>query len=96
MFKSLAGLTIFLCLSCPAQAWNSQGHMVVAQIAYNHLDSEVQAKCDALIAVAPPCGSSGGSFVSDSTWADQRCESGTSPQHYIDIPVRLDGYPPTA
>jgi hypothetical protein len=32
-------------------------------------------------------------FVSDSTWADQRCESWTSTQHYIDLPISLDGTP---
>jgi len=82
-----------LCVARPALAWNSQGHMVVAQIAYNHLDSEVKAKCNALLTIAAVCGSSSTSFVSSATWADQRCESGTSPQHYIDIPISLDGYP---
>jgi hypothetical protein len=67
--------------------------MVVAQIAYNHLDPEAKARCDALIAIPVPCGTASGTFVSDSTWADQRCESGTSAQHYIDIPISLDGYP---
>ena len=87
--------SLFACIgfSQAVMAWNFQGHRVVAQIAYNHLDSEVKAKCDALIAIAPPCGTSSGSFVSDSTWADQRCESGTSTQHYINIPISLDGYP---
>lgn len=74
-------------------AWNSQGHMVIAQIAYNHLDPEAKTKSDALLAIAPVCGTSSGTFVSDSTWADQRCEAGTSPQHYIDIPISLDGSP---
>ena len=68
--------------------------MVVAQIAYNHLDPEVKAKCDALIAVPPNCGTLNLSytFVGDSTWADQRCDSYTSPQHFIDLPISLDGH----
>jgi hypothetical protein len=82
---------LLVCLSLPhaASAWNSQGHQVVAQIAYNHLDPEVKAKCDSLIALAVPCGSVSHTFVSDSTWADQRCDSTTSTQHYLDIPIAL-------
>ena len=100
MFRIAIKMTLFLtylcawfCLTYPVLAWNFQGHQVVAQIAYNHLDPEVKAKCDALITVPVICGTSGGSFVTDATWADQRCEPGTSPQHYIDIPISLDGYP---
>lgn len=93
MTKFLISLCICLCVSHPALAWNFQGHQVVAQIAYNHLDPEVKAKCDALLTIAAICGSSSTSFVTSATWADQRCESGTSPQHYIDIPISLDGYP---
>ncbi|MGD0652338.1 MAG: S1/P1 nuclease [Verrucomicrobiia bacterium] len=93
MIKFLTSLCACFCLSHAVLAWNGEGHMVVAQIAYNHLDSEVKAKCDALIALPTICGSSSHTFVSDSTWADQRCEPGTSPQHYIDLPISLDGYP---
>lgn len=97
ILRTAASVVVFVALvlefACPAGAWNSQGHMVVAQLAYNHLDPEAKARCDALIAIPPPCGSASQTFVSDSTWADQRCESGTSPQHYIDIPISLDGYP---
>ena len=91
MLKFLTLLCVGICLSRPVLGWNSQGHQVIAQIAYNHLDPEVKAKCNALIALAPICGTSSSSFVGDSTWADQRCEAGTSPQHYIDLPISLDG-----
>ncbi len=93
MSKFLIILCACLCLSRPALAWNATGHEVVAQLAYNHLDSEVKAKCDALIAIPPICGSASLTFVVDSIWADQRCESGTSGEHYIDLPISLDGYP---
>jgi S1/P1 Nuclease len=89
----LTALCACFCLLQPALAWNFQGHQVVAQIAYDHLDPEVKTKCNALLTIAAPCGNSSTSFVTSSTWADQRCESGTSPQHYIDIPISLDGYP---
>jgi hypothetical protein len=96
MAKTSIVLWMCFCLAEPLSAWNYQGHQVVAQIAYNHLDPEVRTKCDTLIAIPPPCGFSGGTFVSDATWADQRCEAGTSPQHYIDLPISLDGSPTNA
>jgi hypothetical protein len=78
----------------PARAWNAEGHMVVAQIAYNHLDSEVKAECDALIALPVFYASSGNSnFVTAACWADD-IKSFTSDYnnwHYIDIPFSLDG-----
>jgi hypothetical protein len=90
MTKFLAFFVACISLSYSAFAWNSLGHQVVAQIAYNHLDPEVKAKCNALLTNAAICGSSTISFVASSTWADQRCESWTSPQHYIDLPINLD------
>ncbi len=93
MGRILVLLGGFLYLSQCALGWNSQGHQVVAQIAYNHLDPEVKARCDALLQIAPVCGTASLTFISDSTWADQRCQTGTSPEHYIDIPISLDGYP---
>jgi hypothetical protein len=51
MIKFLASLFACFCCSQTLLAWNAEGHMIVAQIAYNHLDSAAKAKCDALIAV---------------------------------------------
>jgi hypothetical protein len=69
--------------------------MVVAQIAYNHLDAGVKAKCDALIAVPLPYQSSGTSnFVTAAAWADDfKSQLGTAIWHYIDLPFSLDGTP---
>ena len=70
--------------------------MVVAQIAYNHLDPAVKAKCDALIAVSlPPYDSPKTSnFVTAAVWADDfKSSLGTGNSHFIDIPISLDGYP---
>jgi hypothetical protein len=91
MIKFLTCFCACFCLARPVLAWNSQGHQVVARIAYNHLDPQVKTKCDALLTISAVCGSSSTSFVSSATWADQRCEAGTSSQHYIDIPISLDG-----
>ena len=49
--KFLGMFFAFVCLTRTVLGWGAEGHMVVAQIAYNHLDAAVKAKCDSLIAV---------------------------------------------
>ena len=70
-----------------------RGHMVVAQIAYNHLDPSVKAKCDALIAVPLTYGgNSTSNFVTAACWADDyKSQLGTGIWHYINLPFSLDG-----
>jgi hypothetical protein len=82
-----------LCSSYPVLAWNAEGHMVVAQIAYSHLDPAVKAKCDALIAVPLQYGSPQTSnFVTAAVWADDfKSQLGSGIWHYIDLPFSLDG-----
>jgi S1/P1 Nuclease len=94
MTKFLASLCAFLCLQLSVRAWNAEGHMVVAQIAYNHLNPVAKAKCDALIAV--PLGtysrSDSSNFVTSASWADDfKGSLGTGIWHYIDLPFSLDG-----
>jgi hypothetical protein len=93
MIKFLASLCVCFCFSQAVLAWNAQGHMVVAQIAYNHLDSAVKAKCDALIAVPLAYGgNSTSNFVTAAVWADDyKSQLGSSIWHYIDLPFSLDG-----
>ena len=94
--KPLAILCACFCLARPALAWDAEGHMVVAQIAYNHLDAAVKAKCDSLIAVPVYHSSSQNSnFVTAACWADdiKSFTSAFSDSHYIDIPISLDGFP---
>jgi hypothetical protein len=76
-------------------AWNAEGHMVVAQIAYIHLDAAVKSRCDALIAVILPNASSASTnFITASCWADDfKSSIGNGTSHYIDIPFSLDGTP---
>jgi S1/P1 Nuclease len=77
-----------------ATAWNAEGHMVVARIAYNHLDQAVKAKCDSLINV-PVTNSSdiNSNFVTAACWADdiKGSISTFNGWHFIDIPFSLDG-----
>ena len=84
-------------VGCPlpaVKAWNAEGHMGVAQLAYNHLNPIAKAKCDALIAVNLGTFSSAATstFVTASVWADDfKSALGTSNWHYIDLPFSLDG-----
>ena len=93
MSKLLISLCACFCLVRPVLAWNAEGHMVVAQIAYNHLEPAVKAKCDALIAVPLTYGDSRSTnFVTAAVWADDYKNSlGTGTSHYINLPISLDG-----
>src|SRR5207244_1023079 len=91
----LAGIAACAFLSRPLLAWNAEGHMVVGQIAYNHLDPSVKSKCDTLIAVPLTYGSSANNtFVTAACWADDYKSSlRTAIWHYLDLPFSLDGTP---
>jgi hypothetical protein len=93
MIRSLVSIAACFCLARPALAWNAEGHMVVAQIAYNHLDPAVKATCDALIAVPLSFSSTSTSnFVTAAVWADDfKTSLGTGTSHYIDLPIILNG-----
>jgi S1/P1 Nuclease len=93
MSRLLAGIFIFLNVLNYARAWNAEGHMVTAQIAYDHLTPMAKARCDALIAVPLTFSSTGTSnFVTAAAWADDfKTQLGTAIWHYIDIPISLDG-----
>lgn len=81
------------CVSYRALGWGAGGHMVVAQIAYNHLDPGVKAKCDALITVPLAYRSdSTSNFVTGAVWADDyKSQLSSSTWHYIDLAFSLDG-----
>src|SRR5262245_23451303 len=95
MSKSLSSLCLFVCLAQRVLGWNAEGHMVVAQIAYNHLNPRVKSQCDALIAVPLPDGDSRSTnFMTAAVWADDfKSQLGTGNWHYIDLLFSLDGTP---
>lgn len=95
MKKVVIGFCLCLCATQRLLAWNAEGHMVVAQIAYNHLDASVKTQCDALIAAPLSYSSSqSSSFVTAAVWADDfRTQLGSATWHYIDLPFSLDGTP---
>ena len=71
MTKLLLTLCLGLGLPAGAGAWNAEGHMVVAQIAYNHLDAAVKNRCDTLIATPVNNASNyNNTFVTAACWAD--------------------------
>ena len=96
MARILGALFIFVCWVQPVLPWDGEGHMVIAQIAYNHLDSAVKAKCDALIAIPVfDANERNSNFVMAACWADD-IKSNTDAYddlHIYDIPISLDGYP---
>jgi hypothetical protein len=94
--KVLAGILLILPFWQSAHAWNAEGHMVVAQIAYNHLNPDVKAKCDALISIPVfNAGNNNSNFVTAACWADdiKSFTSAYSIWHYIDIPFSPDNTP---
>ena len=95
MNRLFAGIFIFLNVLNCARAWDAEGHMVTAQIAYKHLTPSVKARCDVLIAVPLAFSSTGTSnFVTAAAWADDfKSQLGTGIWHFIDIPLSLDGSP---
>lgn len=86
-------LLIILTAVPRAFSWNGEGHMVVAQLAYNHLNASVKTQCDTLIAVPLTFSSTAtNTFVTAACWADDfKSSLGTSIWHYIDLPFSLDG-----
>lgn len=85
---------VFALIPC-SRAWNAEGHLVVAQIAYNHLTPSVRSNCDALIAVPMTYSNAWSTnFITSASWADDfKSQLGTGIWHYIDIPFSLDGTP---
>lgn len=51
--KTLLAVVLVLFSASAAEAWNGEGHEIVAYIAYQHLDPATRAKVDALLALNP-------------------------------------------
>ena len=91
--RFLACFFACICLARTAWGWGQEGHMVVAQIAYNHLSPAVKAQCDALIAVQLQYASTASTnFITAASWADDfKSQLGTGTSHYIDLPLCING-----
>ena len=84
------GLASFLLLlpHLQAGAWGSEGHRIIADIAWDHLDDTARQKLRQYLG--------DNDLASISTWADD-IRSGhpqTGPWHYVDIPSDASGYEP--
>jgi hypothetical protein len=51
--KTFLAVVLMLVSASAAQAWNGEGHEIVAYIAYQHLDPATKAKVDALLKLNP-------------------------------------------
>lgn len=93
MIRICLGLFACAFFAPPLLAWNAEGHMTVAQMAYNHLDPVVKTRCDNLIAISMGTNSSNGTsnFVTAAVWADDfRTPLGTASWHFINYLLGLD------
>ncbi len=92
MNRTIAALALLLS-TCTSFAWHDTGHMVVAEIAYRHLQPWARAMADSLLNVGGDAKTR--SFVTASCWADDYKSQRDGPWHYINIHFRTDGKPAT-
>ena len=90
-------LTLTLFLSFSVFAWDSIGHRVIAQIAYDKLSAHAKKQVDALTATMFHSPYPSARFLRASTWPDQIKSQTTqyNTWHYINLPfVKDDVKPP--
>ncbi|MFI4957182.1 MAG: S1/P1 nuclease [Gammaproteobacteria bacterium] len=87
MNKCAQVLLVLLCYINTAQAWFSTPHMLVAEIAYQHLDADVRQRADQLIAMHADKYPKSADFVTASLWADdiKSTDSRYSAWHYVSL-----------
>jgi hypothetical protein len=89
-------LMLFMGLSFNAYGWNAMGHMVVANIAYQHVNPAVRVKLDKMIANFGKEYPQDTSLIKMASWPDtlhgQKIELYTH-WHYIDLAISMDGTP---
>jgi hypothetical protein len=75
-------LLLVLCaLGSPAFAWGSQGHQVIATVAWQALTPKARDEVSRLLALEP-----GQTLESIATWADEHRSPATSSWHYVNFP----------
>lgn len=93
--KHLLAIATLILSSSATWAWNSTGHQLVAQIAYDHLKPEVKAQLNAYNR-AVDGRSRYSNFVKSAVWLDVLKQTDVhwyDHLHYIDIPYTQDGSP---
>lgn len=85
-------LFFILLLNFKAYGWNSFGHRLVAQIAYDHMTKQSRQTANrynrALAQAYKPL-----SFVNAASWLDTVRDKDLLKKHYIDLPFSWDGTP---
>jgi nuclease S1 len=64
-----------------AFAWGTQGHHVIASLAFAQLTPTARAEVDRLLALEP-----GETLMTISTWADEHRNPASAPWHYVNFP----------
>jgi hypothetical protein len=88
LFRACLASFLVLLPHTQVWAWGSEGHRIIADVAWDHLDGTTLQK------LRPYLGDN--DLASLSTWADD-IRSGhpqTGPWHYVDIPSDASGYEP--
>ena len=82
-------LLVFCGLGSPAFAWGSQGHQVIASVAWSALTPKAREEVSRLLALEP-----GQTLESIATWADEHRSPATSAWHYVNFPRHSCAYVP--
>jgi S1/P1 Nuclease len=87
-FVTVAFASLLLLPFHQAWAWGNEGHRIIADIAWDHLDPTTLEKLRPFLR--------DNDLASISTWADdiRSAHPETGPWHYVDIPSEADGYNP--
>jgi nuclease S1 len=78
---------ILVLLPSSAEAWGSQGHQVVANLAQAQLSARANRTVERLLALEP-----GQTLASISTWADEHRSPATAAWHYVNFPKNSCSY----
>lgn len=81
VLSRLAIIATTITLAISAHAWGTQGHQLVANLAYAQLTHKAKTEVDRLLALEP-----GATLASISTWADDHRNRTTAAWHYINFP----------
>ena len=106
LLPALAGLMLLAVAAPHVSAWNGTGHMVVAEIAYDHLSPKTKTAVNALLLrhrdyalwmSEMPAGYTDKprwAFLKAATWPDdiRKTPDDRPLWHYIDLPVTAPGY----
>jgi len=80
-FLVAAVLTCAALIPLNANAWGSEGHRLIAEVAESQLTATARAEVNRLLALEP-----GSTLGSISTWADEHRSPATAALHYVNFP----------